>query len=441
MLKALWEYILRLFGITKTPTTDRQMQDNEAYMASYLDISSINFTAIFASKLTTLAVSESTASISGSNARAEYMNDCLSAVWSKLKRISARFLGTGGCAVVPYVQDGSIYFDIVPQSRVIINNKQGDKILSATILADQIRLNDRSYYRWVDYRIENNTAYITNKVTNETGAPAAIDRWEGIQDMCITGVNRVPFAFFKSPVDNRRGDEYYGVPVTYGCESIIEDIYKCLGQIADEFALKEVRLFADERTFKIDPKTGKRIVPSKLFIAAHGDEKGSMMDIFSPDIRDSSYYNRLNNLFELLEKAVGTSRGILTALESRGATATEIKAGIYDTYAFVADIRKAIEDGIKDYMYACEVLVNCYALTPQGDYELSFDWSYSLIESSTETWSQLKDAQAIGIKSRAELRQWLNPNETMEQSQKAVDEIRKNEPTLADMLGGDNGAE
>ena len=76
MLKALWEYILRLFGITKTPTTDRQMQDNEAYMASYLDISSINFTAIFASKLTTLAVSESTASISGSNARVEYMNDC-----------------------------------------------------------------------------------------------------------------------------------------------------------------------------------------------------------------------------------------------------------------------------------------------------------------------------------------------------------------------------
>ena len=278
-------------------------------------------------------------------------------------------------------------------------------------------------------------------MTNETGAPAAIDRWEGIQDMCITGVNRVPFAFFKSPVDNRRGDEYYGVPVTYGCESIIEDIHKCLGQIADEFALKEVRLFADERTFKIDPKTGKRIVPSKLFIAAHGDEKGSMMDIFSPDIRDSSYYNRLNNLFELLEKAVGTSRGILTALESRGATATEIKAGIYDTYAFVADIRKAIEDGIKDYMYACEVLVNCYSLAPQGNYELSFDWSYSLIESSTETWSQLKDAQAIGIKSRAELRQWLNPNETMEQSQKAVDEIRKNEPTLADMLGGDNGAE
>ena len=55
---------------------------------------------------------------------------------------------------MPYVQDGSIYFDIVPQSRVIINNKQGDKILSATILADQIRLNDRSYYRWVDYRIE-----------------------------------------------------------------------------------------------------------------------------------------------------------------------------------------------------------------------------------------------------------------------------------------------
>lgn len=442
MLKALWEYILRLFGVTKTPTTDRQMQENGVYMASYLDISKINFTAIFAAKLTTLSVSESTVTAAGNNVRVECINNCLADVWSKIKRICARFLGTGGCAVIPYVQNDSIYFDIVPQGRVIINNKQGNKILSATVLADTVKLNDRIYYRWVDYRVENNTVYITNKVTNETGAVTTLDRWDNIQDMAVTGVDRVPFAFFKSPVDNRRGDEYYGVPVTYGCESIIEDIYKCLGQIADEFALKEVRLFADERTFKVDPKTGRRIVPSKLFIAAHGDEKGgSMMDIFSPDIRDSSYYNRLNNLFELLERSVGTSRGILTTPESRGATATEIKAGVYDTYAFVADIRKVIEDGIKDYIYACEVLVNYYSLAPQGEYDINFDWSYSLIESSSETWAQLKDAQAIGVKSKAELRQWLNPNESLEESQKAVDEIKKNEPTIADMLGGGVGAE
>lgn len=441
MLKALWEYILRLFGVAKTPTTDKQMQDNDAYMDYYLDIEKINFAAIFAAKLTTLTISEGTVTATGDNARAEYIDECLNALWGKMKRICSRFLGTGGCAVIPYVQSGAVYFDIVPQNRIIINNKQGEKILSATVLADTVKLNGRVYYRWVDYKVENNTAYITNKTTNETGAAANVERWNGIQDMAVTGVDRVPFAFFKSPTDNRIGDEYYGVPVTYGCDSIIQEIYKCLEQIADEFALKEVRLFADERTFKVDPKTGKRIVPSKLFVAAHGDEKGSMMDIFSPDIRDSSYYNRLSNLFELLEKAVGTSRGILTVPESRGATATEIKAGLYDTYSFVSDIRKVIEDGIKDYIYACEVLINYYSLAPQGDYELNFDWSYSLIESSSETWAQLKDAQSMGIKSRAELRQWLNPNETLEEAQKAVDEIKKNEPTIADMLGGDAGAE
>lgn len=441
MLKALWEYILRLFGINKTPTTDRQMQDNDAYMANYLDIERINFAAIFAAKLATLAVSESTVAVTGDNARAEYANDCAQALWGKMKRICSRFLGTGGCAAIPYVQDGALYFDIVPQSRIIINNNQGNKILSATVLADTLVIGNNAYYRWVDYRVENNTVYITNKTTNETGAPATVDKWADIVDVAVTGVDRVPFAFFKSPTDNRRGDEHYGVPVTYGCDGIIAEIYKCLEQIADEFALKEVRLFADERTFRVDPRTGKRIVPSKLFVAAHGDEKGSMMDIFSPDIRDSSYYNHLTNLFELLEKAVGTSKGILTAPESRGATATEIKAGLYDTYAFVADIRKVIEDGVKDYLYACEVLINCYSLAPQGEYDLAFDWSYSLIESSAETWAQLKDAQALGVKSKAELRQWLNPNESAEESQKAIDDIKKNEPTLTDMLGGGAGAE
>ena len=441
MLRAIWEYILRLFGINETPATDRRIQDNDMYMANYLGIEKINFAAVFAAKLATLAISESTVYVAGENMRADYVNQCLQELWGKMKRVCSRFLGTGGCAAIPYVQKGELYFDIVPQSRIIINNKQGDKILSATVLADTTVEGSKIYYRFVDYKVENNMVYITNKSTNETGAPATVDKWADIKDIAMTGADRVPFAFFKSPTDNRREDEYYGVPVTYGCDSIIGEIYKCLEQIADEFALKEVKLFADERTFKIDHKTGKRIVPSKLFVAAHGDEKGSMMDIFSPDIRDSSYYNHLTNLFELLEKTVGTSKGILTSPESRGATATEIKAGLYDTYAFVADIRKVIEDGIKDYLRACDMLINCYSLAPQGEYDLTFDWSYSLIESSAETWAQLKDAQAIGIKSKAELRQWLNPNESAEESQKAIEDIKKNEPTLSDMLGGGAGAE
>lgn len=426
---------MRLFGITKTDTTDKDITKNAEYSKQFENTEQINFTAIFAAKMTTLSVSESTADIVGDNARVALLDECMSDAWKKIKRITSRMLGTGGCVAVPYVQDGEIHVDILEQSRIIIHSKKGNRITAATVLADSVTQGTRKYYRWTDYRVENDVVYISNRVTDESGKDAFIEQWAGIEDRAITGVDRVLFAYFKSPVDNRKFGDFYGVPITYGCESLINEIYECFEQIRDEYSLKEVRVFADERMFKKDEKTGKYKMPSKLFFAAH-NETGSMIETFSPDIRTSSYYDRLMYLFELLERSVGTSKGILTAPETRGATATEIKAGLYDTYAMIADIRTVIENGMNDYIYACNVLANYYGLTPMGEYETAYDWSYSLIESSSETWGQLKDAQSMGLKTRAELRQWLNPNETADEAQAMIDEIKKSEPTLGELIGG-----
>lgn len=436
MLKTLWEYILRLFGVEKSNTSDEQLKENKKFTDNFESTKDINFTAIFANKLTTLAISESTADIVGNNSRVAFLDDCMSDVWRRMKRITSRMLGTGGCVVVPYVQEGEIHFDILSQERIMIHKKKGDRITAATVLADSIKQGTRKYFRWVDYRVENDTIYITNKVTDDCGKDAFVEQWTDIEDRAISGVDRVLFAYFKSPVDNRKFSDFYGVPITYGCDSIIAEIFDCFKQIQDEYKLKEVKVFADDRMFQKDPKTGKYNLPSKMFFAAHGNDTGPMIETFSPDIRNSSYYERLLNLFDLLEKSVGTSKGVLTAPETRGATATEIKAGLYDTYAMIADIRAVVERGMADYIYSCNVLANYYGLTPMGEYEITFDWSYSLIESSAETWGQLKDAQSMGIKSKAELRQWLNPNETADEAQAIIDEIKKNEPTVSDLLGG-----
>ena len=138
---------------------------------------------------------------------------------------------------------------------------------------------------------------------------------------------------------------------------------------------------------------------------------------------DSAYYNRLTHLYELLEKQVGTSRGILTEPTTRGATATEIKAGLYDTYAIVTDMRKTIEQGLDRLLYAMDVLANMYSLAPMGEHELSFDWSYSMIESSQESFTQLVTAAQSGAIEPAELRQFVMPDETLEEAQARCDEI------------------
>lgn len=434
MFYQIWDWIKRLFGIKKSATADAQIQLNQEFAGEYLDISKINFNAIFSNQLATLATADSDVQVPPDNKRAELLGALASNVWGKVKKMVSMALGTGGCLIVPYVKNGEILYDIVAQDRLCIHKKNGERITSATVLADVIVQNNVAYCRFTNYDVENNTLHITNRVTTSTGSPAMVEEWENIQDLSISNVDRVLFGFIKSPVDNRRSGDNYGVPVTFGCQKIMEEIEECLVQIKEEFALKQVRVQMDERMFDFDPKTGERKITSKLFWIGKGDGKENVFNIFDPAIRESSYYNRLTQLFELLEKQVGTSKGILTTPETRGATATEIKAAIYNTYALVCDIRKSVEKGLNDYLYACDVLANYYNLTPPGEYVVTFDWSTSLIESSSETWAQLKDGKSLGIRKKAELRAWQT-GETLDEAQKVIEEIEESEPDMQTVLG------
>ncbi len=86
-------------------------------------------------------------------------------------------------------------------------------------------------------------------------------------------------------------------------------------------------------------------------------------------------------------------------------------------------MRKVIEHGFDRLLYAMNVLANMYNLAPMGDYELSFDWSYSMIESSQESFTQLVTAAQAGAVEAAEIRQFIFPDETLEEAQERCGEI------------------
>lgn len=426
-------WIKNLFGNKKTVTSDRQQAENQIYADEYMDVSKINFNAIFSNKLATKATSDSSCEIAADNKRAELLDNAINDVWSKIKKITAMSLGVGGCILVPYVSNGKILYNIIKQNRLLINGCVGDKITSATVLADSLVINNNLYYRFTNYNVVNNTLYITNKTTTSSGKAAVVEEWANIEDIAIANVDRVLFGFIKSPVDNRKTADDYGVPITYGCKEIVDDIKECLLQLRKEFKLKGVKVQLDDRLFDHDPKTGKPILKDDLFMAGYGGD-GHMFNIFDPAIRESSYHSRLEKLFELFEKQVGTSKGILSTPQTSAATATEIKTANGDTFAIISDIRKAIEKGLADFMYACDVLANYYNLTPLGEYEIKYDWDYSMIESTTETWQQLKDGQSMGVRSKAELRAWQT-GEDLDAAQVVVDEIAAKEPNMQTLLG------
>lgn len=433
------DIIFKLFD--KIPIlSDWATEKHKEYAISYLDTKNINFTAIFANKLASLATTESNVNVVGDNRRCEVLDEMLQVMWDKAKDITAQALGAGGVVLLPYSSGDKIYTDVVSQDRFAINSMTGEDIREATILADMTVRNNLRYYRYTDYSIDGSTYIIRNKATRDNSPVPleTIPEWAGIEEeIRIANVDKVLFAYLRCPVDNRNNDVSYGVPITFGSEKIIADIMECLRQINLEYERKQVFVGMDSQLLK-KPKNSDREQPpaSGLFKLLESDDEGkNFWQIFDPAIRDSSYYSRLSNLFELLEKSVGVSKGILTEPATSGATATEIKRSTYDTYAMIESIRHQWQKAIKHLVYAYDVLANYYSLSPAGDYQIRYDWDYSLIESSQESWQQIKDGQSMGIVRKAEARQYLFPGETMDESQSVIDEIAENEPNLSTLIG------
>ena len=434
MFKSIINYILTNVFKINTQTTDKEIDDNSKYARIYENIDNINFNAIFSNKLANYTISDSNMNIEGDNQRVDLLNMTGQSMWKKAKKIVSMAFGYGGVIIVPYVKGGKIYYNLVPQDRLTIDETDGELITGATVLAERKvikgKINETVYLRWTNYKIENGNMVITQQYSDEKGNKIpAPDFWKDIQEVrTITNVDRVLFGYIKSPINNRKANDKYGVPITYGCEATILEIRETMKQLIREYELKETFVGADATMFN-----GKDALPVNGIWKKIDSGKDDFFEVYDPQFRD--YTTRLQELYKRLEHEIGTSYGILSEVDTAQATATEIKRSMYDTFTICDDMRSNVEKGLDDFFYACNVLANAFNLSPQGEYEVSFDWSYSLLEDTQTEWSQMTWAENKGIMSKVELRQWLKPDETLEESQKAIEEIAEQEPSVDDLLG------
>lgn len=434
MFKSIIKYILNNIFKIKTETTNKEIDDNSKYAKLYESIDDINFTNVFANKLANYTISDSNMNIEGDNKRTDLLNMVGQSMWKKAKKIVSMAFGYGGIIIVPYVKGGKLYYNLVPQDRLTIDSMDGELITGATVLAERKVINgtigQTTYLRWTNYQVENGNMVITQQYSDEKGNKIpAPDFWKDIQEVrTITNVDRVLFGYIKSPINNRKANDRYGVPVTYGCEATIQEIKVTLKQLIREYELKEAFVGADATMFN-----GKNALPTNGIFKKIDSTSDDFFEVYDPQFRD--YTTRLQELYKRLEHEVGTSYGILSEVNTQNATATEIKHAMFDTFTICDDMRSNVEKGLDDFFYACNVLANAYNLSPQGEYEVSYEWSYSLLEDTQTEWSQLIYAENKGIVSKVELRQWLKPDETLEESEQAIREIEENQPSVDDLLG------
>ena len=453
MATSVWmrlrSWVQQLFGVVPQQSEDN-MTAAEIDAQRYYDITEENITALIANSLATLAFGDADVGVTGgesvtNTARIDMLDMLLHYEFARAKRNVAAALGVGMIATIPYSVDTGlgrkIYTSTVTRDRLYITGVQGNDITQCVVLADAFEDEDgKAFYRWTSYTVENGTYTITNKATEGgTEIPlTAVPRWATIPpEVQIAGVERLPIGIFRCPTANRRPDDITGVPITFGCDATLRKIAQTFADIETEFDRKKVRIMAD-RTF-LRTEYDNNGVPVKssfdddLFIRL-GESDQLRLDVFDPALRDSAYFGKLQQHFALLEKEIGVSRGILTDMTTQGATATEIRRAMYQTFCLLDDIHREYEQYIDQLMYGINVLCNYYGIDADAEYSISYNWSYALLEDTSETFAQMMQGNSVGAISPAEIRAFIT-DEDLETAKMRVEELKQTSLITNDFLG------
>ena len=408
----------------KPKTTNAEQTDNATYVERYEDISEVNLTAMTAQRISSLVIADSTIEITDKNARAEFINTALSRCVAQLRTIVTRILGIGGVVLKPYLHAGQLYTDIIPQRDFFVIERIGELITRTCFISEVFTRDNRTYTRLEYHSLDPSGVYTIEQramIDNHEVALSSVPEWEHIKPIqSISGVKQMLFTFVKCPTDNRRQtSSIYGVPITYGQDKLIGEIVTLFNEMQREFVDKSVFVGISDLLFD-----GQGKLPADGRYRKFKTDDENFWEVFSPDIRVRSYIEGINNKLELLEKAIGVNKGVLTNMETADATATAIRRSTFDTWTVVDNIRDLLEISINELVYAYDVISNANNLTPRGEYEVTFDWDYSLLEDSTERFNQLQTGVASGYINGWEARAWVM-NEKADAAQANMPEMEQ----------------
>lgn len=309
-------------------------------------------------------------------------------------------LAKGDMFFKPFFANGRIKIDCIQGDKFIPIKFDSTGELLGAIFVDQITKGKDVYTR-LEYQELNNTtiiiknkAYKGNKDSTELGSRidlSQIPEWKDIEeDVEIKNVNKLIGGYFKIPIANQVDNtSLRGVPIFANAIETLKEIDKQFSRTLWEYEAKETAIDVDATAFKKD-KNGNDILPEgkeRLYRTLDfGDEK--TWNVFSPEIRDTSLFNGLNELLRYTESQCGLSFGVLSKNTEVEKRVEEIKTSKQDYYVTVSDIQSSLQTSLEDLIYGIDVLMSLYKIPHKSNVSVSFDWDDSIIVDSEKKKAQ-----------------------------------------------------
>lgn len=399
-------------------------------------------------------------------ARAEYLNEQYKKLKRHLRTQLEYGIAKGGLVVKPYVivnnQTGEdsekglkttsqIEFDFIQaDSFYPLAFDSAGNITEAAFL--QTKADKNTIYRRLEYhKLEGNVVTVINKAYKSTsrdlqGDMTGVDlgqeipltevpEWKDLpKETKIKGVDRPLFAYFKMPEANTIDTASpLGVSGYSRAVQLIKDADMQYSRLLWEYEGGELAIDIDRNAFDFVEGTGKdgsqghsvlSNLQKRLYRKVDVGIDGQTYEPYAPTLRDSSYIQGLNDILMRIEDVNGMSRGTLSDVSAEARTATEIKILKQRSYQTNLQIQQATEAMLEDTVYIMNVYCDLYNLTPQGEYDVSYEWDDSIITDMDTEINKRMTLMQNGLMSKLEMRMWYF-GETERQAQEALLKIQK----------------
>lgn len=322
-----------------------------------------------------------------------YINNIYQKFLRNKRRNTEYMIGKSCIFFKPYFDGKTIKISVIQADKFIPVKFNDDGDLLSCITIDQITEGSTIYTR-LEYNelVEGsmnirNIAYKGRKdgTILESKIPlTSVNKWKDIQESgCIEGVDRLIGGFASMNNTNTIDNSYpCGVPIYYDALDTIKEIDKQYSRTLWEYEGTELSLDVDASLlvpmengdFKLPPR--KKRLFRKL---AFDEVKDKNYNVFSPEIRDSSLFNGLNEYLRQAENECGLAYGTLSKLDDIAKTATEIKSAKQDYYVTVADIQDSMQHAFDDLIYGIYVLCKLYGIPVKPNYVVEHDWDDSIL--------------------------------------------------------------
>lgn len=394
-----------------------------------------------------------------STARAEYLESQYKKLKKQLRKQIEYGIAKGGLVIKPYPiistntkgeTTTEIEFDYVQaDSFYPLAFDAAGRITEAAFLQTKT---DKDYiYRRLEYhKWEPNILTIQNKAFKSSnnsnqgdmsgldlGTPiplSSIPEWKDLQEVSrIENVDRPLYGYFRMPEANTVDTSSpLGVSGYSRAESLIKDADMQYSRLLWEYEAGEMAIDIDRDALNFvesgvdrDGNTQSQSVlgtlQQRLYRKVDLGESNTF-EPWAPALRDAAFLQGLNAILMRIEDVCALSRGTISDATQEARTATELKILKQRSYQANADIQSAIEDTIKDVIYAMNVYATIYKITPEGEYDVSFEWDDSIIVDVDVELNKRILLQTNGLASKLENRMWYF-GETERQAQEALIKI------------------